>query len=252
MQKVLLVLVSILLSAITNAQDKRVLATRDLPKLDSLRKCIREVQQNVPLYISNSKDHALEIDVMTIINSTQRYLDTTAKSRESSDVLLRKHYMPLRNFFLTASNKTTISTSFLAQGSPFRFCLYNDTAVALYIAALKDGDTYSEKNMTEKKIASVVFEDCVLPPLKALQEFKDAELKYFAMSVYYGCKDFKITEPGTPSIKPYCLTFVARFADVGRYNDGYITAEELLEGAEVYISNDNSMSDFRKIQLKLE
>ena len=254
MKKLILLLFTSCLIAHLHAQEKKAPSKIEPPKnnLAGMRKCIQAEQGSVELYVQNLKDHSKENDVLFIINTAEHYLDSTAKSREYADILLRKHFVGLRNFFLTVTNKTTISTSFLYNDVPYHFCMYNDTALGLYISAMKDGDTYSAKDMTEKKIASKVFEDCVLPALKALNEFQDNELKYFGLSVYYGCKDTKQTTPNAPAVKPYCLTFIARFPDVKKYIEGYMTADDLVDNAEVYISNDDSINDFRRIRVNIE
>lgn len=235
------------------AQEKKAAAKTDTKSnLADIRTHIRTTQNNAALYTKNLKDHSEEIDVLTIINVAEKYLDSTARSKEQADALLRKHFMGLRNFFLTVNNKTSVSASFLYTDAPYHFCTYNDTATALYIAALKDGDTYSAREMTEKKIASAVFQDCVLPSLRSLNEFKDNDLKYFGISIYYGCKDNRETAPGAPPIRAYCLSFVARFADIRNYTDGRITAEDLTDRAEIYIANEELPNDFRRIKVVID
>jgi len=252
MKTLSLIILTLALITTVHAQEKKTKAEPPKNNLDGMRKCIRDGQGQVELFVENLKDHSKENDVMSIINTAEHYLDSMSKSREYADMLLSRQFMGLRNFFLTVTNKTTISTSFLYPDVPYHFCMYNDTALGLYISAMKDGDTYSFKNMTEKQIASTVFGDCVLPSLKALSEFKGNELKYFALSVYFGCKDTKEKTPGPQTVKPYCLTFVARFPDVKKYIEGYMTADDLVDNAEVYISNDDSMNDFRRIRVNIE
>ncbi len=192
-------LITICISAPAWAQEKKE-TKAEPPKtpLADIRTYMRTVQQNVTLYLQNYKDHSKETDVLFIINATSKYIDSMQRSKEPADVLLRKHYPAMRNFFLTASNKTSISTSFLYADEPFHFCTYNDSATALYIAALKGGIPYSAKDKTEKQVASTAFEDCILPSMKALGEFKEDAPKYFGLSVYYGCKDNKETTPTHP------------------------------------------------------
>jgi hypothetical protein len=254
MKRFTLALLCLCLSLSVFSQEKKSSTKTEAVKnnLASIRKCIQTEQGNLGLFVQNLKDHSKETDVLFIVNTAEQYLDSTAKSREYNDVLLRKHFVGMRNFFLTVSNKTTIATSFLYPDAPYHFCMYNDTALGLYISAMKDGDVYSAKDMSEKKIASKVFEDCVLPALKALNEFKDNELKYFGLSVYYGCKDIKQIAPDASGVKPYCLTFVARFPDVKKYIEGYMTADDMVDNAEVYISNDDSINDLRRIRVNIE
>ena len=230
---------------VVNAQDRKVLPKNDLPEI---KKSIRTAVENLPLYIQNLNDHSKEHDVNTIILDIERYIDSMSKTKKYSDVLLMKHFDALRHFFLTTTNKTTIASSFLYTDAPYQFCMYNDTALALHIWALKDGEAYNLSKMTEKRVIKVAFENCLLPSLKALDEFKSGEIKYVAFSIYYGCKD---TREGAPALAviPYCLTFVARLADIQQFEGGLITAKGLLANAELYISLDDPAGEFRKIQV---
>ena len=116
--------------------------------------------------------------------------------------------------------------------------MYNDTALTLYIWAVKDGEQYNLNKTTEKRIAQLAMTNCLLPSLAALDEFKGTDIKYVALSVYYGCKD---TREGAPKVAavPYCLTLVARLSDVQQYAAGLITDKGLLANAETFLSDGN-------------
>ncbi len=191
--------------------------------LPSLQSCMRTTQQNVGLYTQGQAN-----DVNTIIKDIEVRIDSMPKNKTTADLLLIKHFAPLRHFFLTTTNKTSVAAEFLYTGAPYSFCMYNDTALTLYIWAVKDGDTYNLSKTTEKRIAQLATTNCLLPSLAALDEFKDSEIKYVALSVYYGCKD---TREGAPAggIAPYCLTLVVRLSDVQQYAAGLITDKGLLE-----------------------
>jgi len=214
-------------------------------------KCMIDVQGHVPLYIQNINNNALEHDVNSIILDIEKYIDSMPKTRSYSDVLLMKEFNPLRHFFLTTTNKTAVATSFLYADKPYQFCLYNDTAKALYTYAVNDGETYNLNKMTEKKAVKSALENCLLPSLKAFDEFKDNEIKYAGLSVYYGCKDTREGAPKEP-LAPYCLTLIARLTDVQQYAAGLITDKGLMANAEVYICGPDDSSMVRKIQINLE
>ena len=245
-QALLLLYMTVSISAL-HAQDRKTVSRNDLP---DMKKSIHTAVENLPLYTQNLADHAKEHDVNSIILDIEKYIDSMPRTKKYSDVLLMKNFDALRHFFLTTTNKTTVATSFLYDGAPYRFCRYDDSAVALHIAALRCGDVYNLGKMTDNRVIKTVFENCILPALKALDEFRIGELKYVALSVYYGCKD---TREGAPAgITPYCLTFVDRLPDIQQYESGLITAKVLMASADLYLSTDVAGGEYRKIQVETD
>jgi hypothetical protein len=253
MKQSLLILLCMCLMVNVNAQDKKSPAKAVPSKgtLPDIRKAIQSGQQNLSLFTLNYKDHSQEHDVNSIILDIEKYIDSMPRTRTYSDQLLMKHFNPLRHFFLTTTNKTTVATSFLYSGSPYQFCYYNDTALSLYLYAVKDGITYDLGKKTEKRITKSTFENCLLPSLNALDEFKADDIRYVALSVYYGCKD---TREGAPSstITPYCITLLARLSDIQQYGAGLITVKGLLAVSEVYLGDSEDAGDLRRIQVNID
>lgn len=253
MRKLVFLFLSICITCHLNAQEKKTSVAKEPLKNDlpSIRKCILAGQENVSLYTQNLKDHSQEHDVNSIILDIEKYIDSMHKVRTYSDQVLMKQFNPLRHFFLTTTNKTTVATMFLYSAAPYQFCLYNDTAQALYICAVKDGSAYNLGKTTEKRITRMAFENCLLPSLKALDEFKDNEIKYIGISVYYGCKDTRDGAPAGVAV-PYCLTFVGRLTDIQQYAAGLITIKGLLAGSELYLSDAEPGTELHRIQLNIE
>jgi hypothetical protein len=219
--------------------------------LPDITKSIPPVQDSVGLFTLNLNNHSEEHDVNSVIKEIEDYLNSGKKERPQSDQLLTRYFNPIRHFFLTTTNKTSVATSFLYSASPYQFCAYNDTALTLYLYALKAGATYNLDKMTEKRVMRTVVEQCMLPALKAVDEFTDNELKYIALSVYYGCKD---TREGAAKdhISAYCLTLVARLADLQQYAAGLITAKGLLTGADLYLSDETDTHSLNKVKVRME
>ena len=236
MKKFVLFATCILLCAGAHAQEKtnrpRVAGpTHDAAPLPNLQTCIHTTQQNVQLLLQGQPN-----DVNSIIKDIELYIDSMPKNKSTADVLLAKHFAPLRHFFLTTSNKTSVAAEFLYTVAPYNFCMYNDTALALSIWAVKDGDPYNLSKTTDKRIARLALTNCLLPSLAALDEFKAEDIKYIAVSVYYGAKDTREGAPHTATT-PFCLTLVARLADIQQYAAGLITDKGLLANAEVYLAD---------------
>ena len=184
--------------------------------------------------------HSQEHDANSIILDIERCIDSMPKNKTLSDIFLSKHFAALRHFFLTTTNQTTVAAEFLYTTTPYTFCLYNDTALALYIAAVKDDDPYNLGKTTDKRIAQKAFDRCLLPSLAALDEFKTDDIKYIGLSIYYGCKDTREGAPTTTEV-PYCLTLIARLTDIQQYAAGLITAKGLIANSEVYLADAENM-----------
>jgi len=252
MKKLLLITLSLILIVKLHAQDRKPVFVQTMKlELPDLKKSIVAVQGNLSLYTQNLDTHAQERDVNSIILDIEKYIDSMQKKRSYGDQLLMKHFNPLRHFFLTTTNKTTVATSFLYAGKPYQFCVYNDSALSLHIYAIKDGNTYNLSKMTDKKVIKSSLENCLLPSLKALDSFRDNEIKYIALSVYYGCKD---TREGAPAgqLAAYCLTFVARVTDLQQFATGLITTKGLMANSEVYLSDEEDSKELKKVIVNVE
>ena len=250
MKKYLILLSYVLLFTATYAQDnhpqlaghpERSRGTtgntqKDLPDLNT---CMHTAQQNLPLFTQSLTDPSQANDVNSIIKDIESYIDSI-KKRTYSDQLLMKYFLPLRRFFLTTTNKTSVAAEFLYTGTPYSFCMYNDTALTLYIGCVKDDEPYNLSKMTDKRIAQKAFERCLLPSLAALDSFKDGDIKYIALSIYYGCKDTREGAPTTTQV-PYCLTLIARLTDIQQYVAGLITGKGLMANAEVYLADEQDI-----------
>jgi hypothetical protein len=234
------------------AQEKKPAAKKEVVANDlpDIKKMIAYVQENAALYVQNAKDHSKEVDVNSIILDIEKYIDSTHKVRTYSDQLLIKYFNPLRHFFLTTTNKTTVATMFLYPSTPYHFCTYGDTAVVLYVAAVKDGNTYNLNKMTENTAAKATLKNCLLPALKAMDEFTGTEPKYIAISDYYGTRD--IREGGKNTLEANCLTLVARATELQQYAAGLITEKGLLANAELYLGSDDLPGELHRIHIAQE
>ncbi len=253
MKMFLIIMAAVFASVSLSAQGKKAgIAKAPVSStLPDLSMCILQGQEHVSLFVRNLDSNAKEKDVNSIIVDFQKYIDSLPPNRSQADALLAKHFAALRMFFLTTTNKTTVATSFLSEGPPFRFCTYSDTASVLYLGAVKDGELYNLSKMTEEKVVNSVLMNCLLPSVKALDEFRNNEVKYVALSTYYGCRDIREGAPASP-VAPFCLTIVASLADIQQYNSGSFTAKGLLEHATLYLSGAGDYLNLRKIQADLE
>ena len=252
MKKTISIAFCLLCFTLSFAQTKKTAATRENDNaLPDIYSSIIATQEQMPLFVQNSGNNTKEHDVNTIILDIEKYIDSLRGTRSRADVLLNKYFAPLRLYYLTTSNKTSVATMFLYSEVPYTFCRYSDSGLALHIGAIKNGNIYNLGKITERKAAKTAMETCLLPALKALDEFKEGELKYAAISIYYGCKDTRegaATEP----LAPYCMTLLAKLTEIQQYNAGLITAKGLLANAEVYLSDGADAHDLRKTAITVE
>lgn len=221
-------------------------ANADLPSLGDR---ILQTQADIDLFTANLDNNSRERDVNTIIKDIQRYIDSTGAPKTRADVLLHKNYTPLRSYFLTTTNKTAIATNFLYSETPYAYTTFNNE-LALYLGAVKCGELYNLAKKTEKAVVRTVLNNCLLPSLKAFSEFKDTDIKYIGLSVYYGARDSR--EGAIAPITPYCLTIVASLADVQEYAAGIITAKGLLAKADLYHSDAQSANVLNKVFIQVD
>lgn len=244
MKKMLSIIICSLCVAVAVAQPKKTATVREndnaLPEIHS---SIIAVQDQMPLFTANLGNNSKEHDVNSIIMDIEKYIDSLHGFKSRSDFLLNKYFAPLRLYYLTVANKTTVATSFLYDSTPYTFCRY-DSGLTLHIAAIKDGDIYNLGKMTERRAAKTALETCMLPALKALDEFKEGEIRYIALSIYYGCKDPREGAAAEP-ITPYCMTLLAKLTDIQQYNAGLITDKGLLANSTVYLSNKDSTHELQ-------
>jgi hypothetical protein len=253
MKIIYLIAAAVLAHMSLNAQNKSSgdPKTSTVSMLPDLEKCILKGQEKVLLFVKNLDSNAEEKDVNSIVVVFQKYIDSLPADRSKADAMLAKHYAALRMFFLTTTNKTTVATSFIADGAPFRFCSYNDTATALYVGAIKDGELYDLGKMTEIAIVKSALTNCLLPAMKALDEFRNNEVQYVGLSIYYGCRDARDGAP-VNGVTPFCLTLTARLSDIQQYNSGIVTAKGLLEQASLYLSSTGDYGSLRKIRVDMD
>ncbi len=250
MKTLIVTAVLALLTLSPYAQEKKTSPVKStinstLPLLES---SVLQAQASVDLFVQNLDSNAKENNVNAIILDIQAYIDSIKADKSRSDVLLLKNYAALRLFFLTPTNKTTVATAFLYPTQPYRFCIYDDS-LALYVGAVKNGVIYNLSKMTEKQAAKLALLNCLLPSLNALSDFKVTEIKYVGLSVYYGCRDTREGAPEGP-LTPFCLTLVARLADIQQYAAGLITPRGLLANSDLFLSDAEDFKTLNRINLK--
>ena len=215
--------------------------------LPAMQDVIIKTQGNATLFTANFGNNTHERDVNTIIKSVQQYIETNPAAKTRADVLLTKNYTPLRSFYLTTTNKTTVAASFLYADAPYSYAMHNG-ALALHIGAVKAGEMYDLGRKTEKGVITTALTTCLFPSLKAFSEFRDTDIRYVGLSVYYGTTDSR--EEGKPLV-PHTLTFIAALEDVIKYSAGDINDKELLAAGELYHADPESVAALNKVYLDL-
>jgi hypothetical protein len=249
--KFLLLLTTFIVISGAQAQRKPVAPDNDGSIIDVYHSIIA-IQESMSLYTENNGNHTKEHDVNSIILDIEEKLRNEGKQTLTmAGVLTANEFAPMRLFFLSTTNKTSVATSFLYADQPYHFCLFHDTTQTLHFGAIKCGDVYDLSKITEKRAAKLALQNCLLPALKPLDEFKDGKTRYMALSIYYGCKDAR-EGASANALTPFCMTLLARLSDIQQYNAGIITAKGLLASAELYLSDEADAHELHRLFVSIE
>ena len=134
---------------------------------------------------------------------------------------------------------------------PLRFVLYGDTALSFIVTGVSIDKVYNTIKLTGRQRATKVLTTYILPSLKSfVKSFSSKEIRFFGMTCVYGSKDF--TDDSPLSTKPEFVAFIAPAKLIRQYVTNDITEDELINGADVFVSDRDMVSDMKKIKITLE
>lgn len=212
--------------------------------------------------IQDTKPEYNPISAMFVINDISKYLLKWKPQDDSLDIEFRAK----RVFTLVKKYQDTFEKTFLDfqdskadkflyfQGTslPVHFGLFNNTDLTLLISGVVSDDVYNTLKLTAKERVAKVITTYILPALKIVAEnFTDQQIKYFGISCIYGSKDFGDDDPN--GTKAESISFLAPSALIKKYNSSDITEDELVNTADIYISDrDMSFHEIKKIKIVIE
>ncbi len=134
---------------------------------------------------------------------------------------------------------------------PIRFALYGDTALTMLISGIYIDNVYNTLKLTSRQRATKVITSYLLPQLKVFaKSFSNKEIKYFGFAAVYGSKDF--ASNSALATKAEFVSFVAPSSIIKKYATGDLTEDELVNSADVYVSDRDMVVDVKKIKITLE
>ena len=132
---------------------------------------------------------------------------------------------------------------------PIHFSLYGDTALSLIISGAFIGNVYNTLKLTSRQRATKVVTTYILPALKSFaNSFHEKEIKYFGMTCVYGSKDFSDDH----STEAEFVGFIAPVNIIRQYASKDITEDDLINAADVFISDRDMNAEIKKIKITLE
>jgi len=210
------------------------------------------------LYVEhNQKEYAptKAEEVMTDVNRFLTVVPTENKSqgqiREFG--LIKKYKNNIDNCFkrlgLLGSDQLGEFLYLKKESIPVHFALYADTALAFIISGAFVDNIYNTLKLTSRQRATKVVTTYILPSLKnILEAFQAKEIKYYGMTCVYGSKDFA----DESSTKAEFVAFIAPAKVIRRYASGDLTEDELIDLADVFISDRDMLGTIKKIKITLE
>jgi hypothetical protein len=134
---------------------------------------------------------------------------------------------------------------------PIHFGLYGDTALSIIISGAYIDNVYNTLKLTSKQRATKVITTYILPSLKAFSEnFSTKDIKYFGMTCLYGSKDFSSDE--ALNTKGEYVAFIASSKLIQKYVAGDLTEDDLVDAADIYVSDRDMITEIKKIKIVIE
>jgi hypothetical protein len=139
---------------------------------------------------------------------------------------------------------------FVYKESPAIFAWKGD-ALAVIVANVASGTVFNTLKLDVNQRAVMALRRMILPSLKAFDAFKDAtDVKYYGMTVVYGSKDFLDKSPLATVAES--LTLVVSADLCRKFVGGELTEDEMVSGADLFISDRDMVTGIRKIKPTLQ
>jgi hypothetical protein len=212
--------------------------------------------------VQNNERKYNPISARFVINDIDSYLLRWKPNNDSLGIelrskkiftLIKKYRNKFDSTFIDFRNSNTDKFVYFQDVAlPIHFGLFNDTALSLLISGAVSDNVYNTLKLTLKQRAAKVITTYILPALKIVaNNFTNKEIKYFGMSCAYGSKDFGDDDPN--ATKAEFVSFLAPSSLIRKYTSSDITEDELVNAAEIYISDrDMGIHEIKKIKIVLE
>ena len=133
---------------------------------------------------------------------------------------------------------------------PIKISNYNSTSKLFLIKGIASTDIYNTLRLTSRQRASKIITTRIIPSLKSLRPILNKEFDYIGLGVVFGSKDF--SDKSTLALKEDYVFFIAPKSKIIDFNNNKITEDELIQSADVYISDREMSFDVKKVKIALE
>lgn len=133
---------------------------------------------------------------------------------------------------------------------PIKISNYNSTSKLFLIKSIASTDIFNTLRLTSRQRASKIITTRIIPSLKSLKPILNKEFDYVGMGVVFGSKDF--SDKSTLALKQEYVFFIAPKSKIIDFNNNKITEDELIQSADVYISDGEMSYDIKKIKITIE
>jgi hypothetical protein len=133
---------------------------------------------------------------------------------------------------------------------PIKISNYNVSSKLFLIKGIASTDIYNTLRLTSRQRASKIITSRIIPSLKSLKPILNKEFDYVGMGVVFGSKDF--SDKSALALKEDYVFFIAPKSKIIDFNNNKITEDELIQSADVYISDREMSFDVKKVKIALE
>jgi hypothetical protein len=265
MKRIILIIAIVISNSIV-AQKKAVAK----PALKPLQKAQVEILPEI-----NDFDRVLKIAVMSdktlwslgINYKTEKYLPIKSenvkifidsfivapKSNECDKFYIKKYKKEIDTLFTNMKFIGDNYSMFLGVKStelPIKISNYNVNSKLFLIKGIATTDIYNTLRLTSRQRASKIITSRIIPSLKSLKPILNKQFDYIGLGVVFGSKDF--SDKSALALKEDYVFFIAPKSKIIDFNNNKITEDELIQSADVYISDREMSYDVKKVKITLE
>ena len=175
------------------------------------------------------------------------------KSNECDKFYIKKYKKEIDTLFTNMKFLGDSYCTFLSVKNvevPIKISNYNVSSKLFLIKGIASTDIYNTLRLTSRQRASKIITSRIIPSLKSLKPILNKEFDYVGMGVVFGSKDF--SDKSALALKEDYVFFIAPKSKIIDFNNNKITEDELIQSADVYISDREMSFDVKKVKITLE
>ncbi len=134
---------------------------------------------------------------------------------------------------------------------PIYFTEMNNNIV-FFVTRVGSDKVFNTLRTSSKNRAAKIIQSMILPVMKSFQDsFKGSNIKYYGIIIGYGSKDFS-DESDALNLRPEVLAFIVSSENCRKFSEGIITEDQLIDSADIYLSDRDMRHQIKKIKVTLE